>query len=336
MSENVIDLRSLRIAVLLGGASAERQVSLHSGEAVAAALGSRGHRVRCIDPAQTELSTVDWPRFDAAFIALHGRFGEDGQIQSLFESWGVPYTGSRAAASRLAFSKSAAKERFCACGVPTPPYVLIHESDGLVELRRVAERIGYPLVMKPDASGSSLGVSLVKTAADLPAAVARCFAEGPFGLLEQAIPGTEWTVGFVDEEPLPLIRIDAQGEFFDFAAKYEDEATGYCLEPHLPSATRREIELVAAAAVSAVGVQGISRVDLRLDPTNRPWVLEVNTVPGFTDHSLVPKAAAHAGLSLGELCERAIHCGLQSHRESRQNEHNRPTRPNSDALRHAG
>lgn len=336
MSENVIDLRSLRVAVLLGGDSTEREISLRSGEAVAAALKSLGHRVVAVDPAETKLASIDWPKFDIAFLALHGQFGEDGQIQSLFESWGVPYTGSDAAAARLSFSKSAAKERFSACGIPTPEYVLIHESDSPAQLHRAAGQIGYPLVVKPDASGSSLGVSIVTSPGELSTACAACFTEGPFGLLERMIAGSEWTLGLIDEERLPLIRIDARREFYDFAAKYDDDATGYELADGPPTATLERIAAVAAGAAAAIGTCGIARVDVRVDERQQPWVLEVNTIPGFTDHSLVPKAAAHAGIGFPQLCKRAIESGLQAHRIRRHNAENVSRRTQTDVLRPAG
>jgi D-alanine-D-alanine ligase len=336
VSENVIDLRSLRVAVLMGGDSSEREISLRSGAAVAAALRALGHRVSLIDPAETKLAGIDWPRFDVAFLALHGRFGEDGQIQSLFESWGVPYTGSDAAAARLAFSKSAAKERFSACGVPTPEYVLIHESDSLAQLHRSARQIGFPLVAKPDASGSSLGVSLVNSPDQLSAACAACFEEGAFGLLERMVAGSEWTLGLIDEERLPLIRIDARREFYDFTAKYDDDETGYQFAADLPIATLERITAAAAGAATSIGTCGIARVDVRLDEQQRPWVLEVNTIPGFTDHSLVPKAASYAGIGFPQLCERAIESGLRAHQIRRHNAKNASIRAQTDALRPAG
>lgn len=336
MSDGVVERNSWRVAVLRGGESAERAVSLRSGAAVAEVLRSRGHRVTCIDPAECDLVRIDWPKFDIAFVALHGRFGEDGQIQTLFDSWGVPYTGSDAATSRLAFSKSAAKERFAACGVPTPEYLLIHESDSLSELHAAAERIGYPLVVKPDASGSSLGVSVVHGPDQLAAAMTQCFAEGPFGLIERAVEGTEWTLGLIDDFSLPLIRIDAQRSFYDFKAKYDDESTGYQLAFDVPETTQQQIIRAASSAAAAVGTCGIARVDVRLDHDARPWVLEVNAVPGFTDHSLVPKAAAHAGIAFGELCERAIRSGLNAHARRRHNTHNDSLRAEFAPLRSAG
>ncbi len=325
----------LRVVVLQGGTSAEREISLKSGAAVSAALTGRGHLVRRTDPADAPLTSVDWPRFDAAFIALHGRFGEDGGVQALLDGWGVPYTGSDASASRLAFSKSASKERFAACHVPTPAYRLVHISDSLRHLRQAAKGLGYPLVMKPDASGSSLGVSFVNEPGQLQAAAERCFEQGSFGLLEQAVAGTEWTLAVVDGERLPLIRIEPRQTFYDFAAKYEDGETGYCLDPDVSPELMRTIEEVGAAACRAVGTRGIARADLRVDAALKPWVLEVNTIPGLTDHSLVPKAADRHGWSLGELCERAVRSCLRDRLSGPPNSQDAQTRQDSPSLREA-
>lgn len=300
----------LRVAVLCGGPSAERDVSLKSGAAVARSLESLGHIVREIDPAQVDVARCDWDQFDVAFIALHGKFGEDGQVQQILEQALVPYTGSGVAASRLAFSKSASKERFAQHQVPTAPYVLIHESDTAHRIVQQAEQLGFPLVVKPDTQGSSLGVTIVDSAADLPAALARCFHYDAFGLLEQAIRGSEWTVGLLDDRALPPIRIETDRAFFDYAAKYEDDETRYEFDSDVPADQVDRIVQAARGACAAVGTSGLARVDLILDQTGRPQVLEVNTVPGLTDHSLVPKAAARLGLSLADLCQACLSSAL--------------------------
>ena len=296
----------LQIAVLCGGASSERSVSLESGAAVVSALAGRGHKVTPLDPAEVDLAMVEWGRFDAAFLALHGAFGEDGHVQTQLEGFGVSYTGSDADTSRLAFSKSASKERFAQHNVPTPPYVLIHESDDAARIHQQAKMRGYPLVVKPDAQGSSLGVSIVQTPDELPQALARCFHLDRFGVLEAYIAGSEWTVGLLDDETLPLIRIETARPFYDFYAKYEDEATEYLFDFALPAPVVKAIETAGRRAGAALGTRGLARVDLRLDRYNQPWVLELNTIPGFTSHSLVPKAAARMGIGFGELCERAV------------------------------
>jgi D-alanine-D-alanine ligase len=299
----------LRVAVLSGGPSEERAISLESGLAVARVLGERGHEVITIDPGLTPLQAAHFRDVDVAFLALHGRVGEDGQIQALLERMGILYTGSGPSASRLAFSKSAAKEKFFQSGVPTPDYVLVHESDSVVRTHELAERVGFPLVVKPDSQGSSLGVSIVHSPETLPEALVHCFRFDSFGLMEKAILGTEWTVGLLEDQPFPPIEIESPRAFFDFTAKYEDVSTAYRFEHSIPHDVVHSIIEAGRNAARSLGVAGLSRVDLRLDRQSRPWVLEVNTIPGLTDHSLVPKAAAHAGVELGDLCERCIeHC----------------------------
>jgi D-alanine-D-alanine ligase len=302
----------LRVAVLRGGESAERDVSLASGAAVVDALVSRGHEVITVDPAETLIDTMDWSNIDVAFLALHGRFGEDGETQTRLDELGVRYTGSNAATSRLAFSKSASKERFIQENVATPAYVLIHESDDATRIQQRAMQVGFPLVIKPDAQGSSLGVSYVSASEHLPDALTQCFHYDRFGLLESAIAGTEWTASFLDDEPLPLIRIEHDGPLFDFNAKYEDANTNYTFEFDLPSNVIQAIQACALQACQSLGTTGLVRVDLRLDRFQQPWVLEVNTIPGLTDHSLAPKAAAFAGIDFSELCERMVTSCLES------------------------
>lgn len=305
-------LTPLSVAVLAGGDSAERVISLASGEAVTRALTERGHTVTVVDPAQVDLQSFDWSGLDVAFLALHGRNGEDGSIQELLEKAEMPYTGSDAAASRLGFSKSATKERFFQNSVPTPQYVLIHESDTAERILAHARSLGFPLVVKPDTQGSSLGVSIVRSADELPQALTKCFHYDAFGILEPLISGTEWTVGMLDETVLPLIQITTDRAFFDYDAKYHDETTGYCFDFDVTTDVVKSIERAARAACQSIGTRGLARVDMILDRFRQPWVLEVNTIPGLTDHSLVPKAAARIGLSLGELCERAIQSCLRT------------------------
>lgn len=308
----------LTIAVLAGGVSAEREISLRSGAAVARALVSLDHTVVELDPQRVELRRYDWTGIDAVFIALHGQFGEDGQVQAVLENVGIAYTGSGVQASRLGFSKSAAKERFLQHHVPTPSYVLIHESDTADGILEQARGLGFPLVVKPDTQGSSLGVSIVRSPDELSAALTRCFHLDSYGLLESAIVGTEWTVGLLDDMVLPPIQIETPREFFDYEAKYADDETKYRFEFDVRGDVVRRIEHVARNACRALETRGLARVDLMLDKFQRPWVLEVNTVPGLTDHSLVPKAAARMGMSFPELCERAIQSCL--HPVSRRDE----------------
>lgn len=304
--------RPLEIALLYGGPSAEREVSLESGREIGAALLRKGHRVTAIDPGEEAVETeaflrlAEWRRFDVAFLALHGTFGEDGTVQRLLDSVGVPYTGSDARASALAFSKSAAKARFAAEGVATAAYAIVRRGDPMSRTARDAAAVGFPLVVKPDAQGSSLGVSVVRSPSELAAALERCFALGPSGLIERFIPGAEWTVGFLGDEPLPPMCVSTPREFLDFDAKYRDESTTVSFGGEGSPEVSGRVTAVAAAARRALGVTVVCRVDLRVDPGGTPWVLEVNTLPGFTPHSAVPTAAARIGLGFDDLCERVI------------------------------
>ncbi len=307
-----VELAPLRIAVLAGGESAERKISLQSGAACAAALEAAGHDVVMVDPAIDNLDRFDWSQIDVAFLALHGTFGEDGGVQQILKRRGVAFTGSGSEASRLAFSKSGAKERFSLSGVPTPTSFVIHESDSLEEIAARAEEIGYPLVVKPDAQGSSIGVTLVRSPDDLNDAVSQCFYFDAYGLLETAVEGEEWTLAVIDGQPLPLIRIGTNNTFFDYEAKYEDDATRYEFVDDLDPEIRNRLTEAGLAACRALGTTEFARVDLILDGNGQPTVLEVNTIPGMTDHSLVPKAAARIGLSMSDLCNLIVARTLES------------------------
>jgi D-alanine-D-alanine ligase len=313
-------LNPLRVAVLSGGDSAERSISLKSGAAVAEALAARGHEIISIDPAESSLDTYDWSGVDVAFLALHGSFGEDGAAQRILESHEVLYTGSDSQASMLAFSKSAAKERFTASGISTPEYALIHKDDQSERAVEQAAAVGYPLVVKPDCQGSSLGVVIVDDESGLAAAVAQCFALDSFCLLERAILGSEWTLGIIDDDPLPLIRIGTDHQFFDFEAKYNDDNTEYNFDESISDKLRNDLTEIGIQACRTLGTKGVARVDIMVDADGNPWILEVNTIPGMTDHSLVPKAAANIGLDMGHLCEvvleRAIKAGQRELRRA--------------------
>ena len=304
-------LAPLRVAVLAGGDSAERSISVKSGSAVATALTERGHKVTVIDPAEISLDTYDWSSVDIVFLALHGTFGEDGGVQQILEARNVLFTGSDSEASRLAFSKSAAKERFTLSGIKTPEYALVHRNDSLDRITRQAAEIGYPLVVKPDCQGSSLGVVIVNDQSALADAVAQSFVLDNFCLLERTIVGAEWTLGAIDDDPLPLIRIGTDHQFFDFEAKYNDDGTEYHFDESIPDDFRKQLTEIGVAACRTLGTKGVARVDIMVDRAGQPWVLEVNTIPGLTDHSLVPKAAARIGLDMGQFCEVVIKRALQ-------------------------
>lgn len=305
-------LDALCVAVLCGGDSAERLISIQSGAAVAGALESRGHHVIVIDPAETNLDTYDWCGIDVAFLALHGTFGEDGGVQKILESHNVIFTGSDSDASKLAFSKSAAKERFTLSGISTPEYTLVHKDDAPERIVKQARAVGYPLVVKPDCQGSSLGVVFVDDEAELAAAVAQSFSLDSFCLLEKAIYGSEWTLGVIDDDPLPLIRIGTDHQFFDYQAKYNDGRTEYSFDTAISNDLRATLTETGLQACRTLGTGGVARVDIMVDDSGRPWILEVNTIPGMTDHSLVPKAAAEIGLDMGQLCEVVIERALRT------------------------
>ncbi len=301
------DFRSLRVAVLAGGNSSERQISILSGWQVASALETAGHQTTWFDPAEVQLAAIPWDEFDACFIALHGGAGEDGRIQQQLERLGVPYTGSGPAASWLAMSKSAGKERFLQAGVPTPDYFLVRSADAPRDIARRARRLGFPLVVKPDSQGSSLGVGIAPDARGLRACLEKAFALDPFAIVERRIEGREFTVAVLDRRPLPLLEIVAAELIFSFDAKYSSPETDYRFESGLPTDIEAELTEVAVGAAEALGTRGLVRVDLMRDRAGRSWVLEVNTVPGLTARSLAPQAAARAGISMPQLCTWMVH-----------------------------
>jgi D-alanine-D-alanine ligase len=298
------------VAVLLGGWSAEREVSLASGRAVIDALRSRGHDVCQMDPAEIDILSYPWSHVEVAFVALHGGFGEDGTLQTILDELAVPYTGCGPDACRLAMSKRASKACFARAGVPTPDYHVATDSDSPAATAEVAIRLGYPVVTKPDSQGSSIGVTIVREPAGLADALAQCFHYDSRAIVERFVTGRELTVAILDGQPLPPIEIRTPRGFYDYQAKYHDDMTQYLFDLDLSPMVLSHIEQVAVGASAALGCRGVVRVDLRLDADLRPWVLEVNAVPGLTDHSLVPKSAARAGISFPELCDRLIRTPL--------------------------
>ncbi|TMH94082.1 MAG: D-alanine--D-alanine ligase [Betaproteobacteria bacterium] len=292
-----------KVAVLLGGKSAEREVSLKSGGMVLNALRSRGVDALPFDPAERGLDALIGERFERAFIALHGRFGEDGTVQGVLEWLGIPYTGSGVLASALAMDKLRTKLLWHAEGLPTPPYaVLTKDSD----LRAVARKLGVPLMVKPASEGSSIGMSKVRSAARLDEAYALAVNYDRVVIAEKFIDGTELTAGILGDQVLPLIKIETPRDFYDYEAKYIADDTRYIVPCGLSAGRERDMQALCLKAFRAVGCRGWGRVDLMLNRQGRPFVLEVNTVPGMTDHSLVPKAARAVGMSYEDLCLRIL------------------------------
>ncbi|MCH8044858.1 MAG: D-alanine--D-alanine ligase [Planctomycetes bacterium] len=294
---------SLQLVVLYGGDSPEREISLASGRSVARALQSAGHDVSLIDPAETVIEAINWHDVDACFIALHGGAGEDGRIQQRLQQQGVPYTGSDPAASRLAMSKRASKDAFRAAGIPTPPCVLVEPCDTPSQAARKVIPLGYPMIVKPDEQGSSLGVEVVTEAVELAAATRRCRQFGPQVLAERLVVGRELTISVLGRRALPVLEIVSPNGLFDYRAKYSSPDTEYRLRTGLSEAVLADVSQVAVTAAEALATRGLVRVDVILDREDRPWVLEVNTVPGMTERSLSPKAAAEAGLDMPQLCD---------------------------------
>lgn len=305
--------RRWRVAMLQGGDSAERVISLQSGAEVEDALRAAGHTVLTVDPAEDSLIDFDWDRVDLAFLVLHGTHGEDGHIQQELEEIGIPYTGSGAEASRLAFHKHLAKECFLRAGLATPRFHVITPSHALSDIRRHATRLGFPLVVKPDAQGSSLGVTILHDEAGLNEAINIARELDDTILLEEFIAGEEWTVPILDNRALLPIRIGTSHHFFDFEAKYLDHKTDYQVIDDPENRLAARLQQVSVRACQTLGCRGISRVDLRVDDQSRIWILEVNTIPGMTSHSLVPKSAGAQGWTMSRLCEEIIHSALEHH-----------------------
>lgn len=293
----------LRIAVLAGGSSAEREVSLRSGAAVAEALELACHAASVFDPATIVLDQICWAQFDLAFIALHGGAGEDGRVQAELASLSVPFTGSDAESCRLAMSKVESKARFRQCGVPTPAAVTIPAGQSVEYASERAARLGFPVIVKPNAEGSSVGVSVARSRDELATALLGARAYDDTCIIEPFIVGREFTVAVLEDCALPTIEIVAPGQLFSYEAKYASSETKYCFDFELPSRERKEIERVALAATRALGTAGLVRVDLMLSKRGEIYVLEVNAIPGMTARSLAPLAASRAGLSMPELCD---------------------------------
>ncbi len=305
--------RALNIVVLKGGRSSEREVSLDSGECIANALRALGHNVLEVVVNDHSLNGFGGFRPDIAFVALHGGFGEDGGMQALLEARGIPYTGSGVEASKLAMNKVASKELFFAAGVPTPEYFGVTGSAPSSSHRALAERLGFPVVVKPVAEGSSVGVTIVTEMEGLEAGLKDAFVYGGEAMIEKFVPGREMTVGILDGRALPVVEIVPKGGYYDYHAKYKAEDTEYLTEFELDSGVYRAMQEACVNAHNALGCKVFSRVDVRLDPANNFFVLEVNTIPGFTSHSLLPKAAKAAGIDFGDLCQRIVEVSLREH-----------------------
>jgi D-alanine-D-alanine ligase len=288
----------------MGGRSAEREISLMSGRSVLAALRSKGVDAHAFDPAERDLTALKGEGYARCFIALHGRGGEDGTVQGTLEVLGLPYTGSGVMGSAIAMDKWRTKMIWLANGLPTPRYRILTGSD---DWTAVAQDLGLPLIVKPANEGSTLGLTKVTSVEKLPQAyelAAKKYRD--IALAEQFIDGPEYTASIVADEALPLIRIEAPQGNYDYQNKYFTNDTKYHCPSGLPPAEEERLKALALQAFRLLGCTGWGRVDLMLDGERRPWLLEVNTSPGMTDHSLVPMAARARGIAFEELVMRIL------------------------------
>ena len=293
-----------KVAVLLGGRSAEREISLMSGNAVLKALRAKGVDAHPFDPAERDLFDLRREGFARCFIALHGRGGEDGTVQGALEVLGMPYTGSGVLGSAVAMDKWRTKMIWLANGLPTPRYRILAADD---DWNAIAQELALPLIVKPANEGSTLGLTKVTSATQLPAAYQLAAVKyRDLALAEQFIDGPEYTASIVADAPLPLIRIEAPQGNYDYQNKYFTDDTKYHCPSGLPSEREVALQALALKAFRVLGCSGWGRVDLMLDRQGRAFLLEVNTVPGMTDHSLVPMAARAVGMSYEDLCLRIL------------------------------
>jgi D-alanine-D-alanine ligase len=292
-----------KVGVLAGGPSNEREVSLRSGKAVYEALIGCGCDAILLDVKDDICDIIKRSAIDMAFIALHGRFGEDGAVQRILEDMGVPYTGSGVEASRLALDKIATKNVFLGCGIPAPRYTVFEKGDFSA---KSAHAMGWPVVVKPQFEGSSIGLSIARDEGSLIRAVEKAFEYGDKVLLEEYINGRELTVGILGDKALPVIEIVTSQGVYDYEAKYKDPDTKYLVPAPIEEKFAKLAGLLGEKSHRSLGCRSFSRVDMMMDKTGRIFVLEVNTIPGMTERSLLPKAAAAAGIDFGALCVKLL------------------------------
>lgn len=292
-----------KVAVLMGGRSAEREISLQTGAAILAALRRQGVDAHGIDAGGTVVSDLVEGAFDCVFNALHGRGGEDGVIQGALESLNLPYTGSGVLGSALSMDKLRCKWIWQRLGLPTPDFTLVRAEE---DLESAARELGFPLMLKPVHEGSSLGAARVGAREDLRQAWVNASRYDDDIICERWLPGGDYTVGILHGLALPAIKIETEREFYDYQAKYLDDDTRYLCPCGLPQELEAELADLALQAFDAIGAGGWGRVDLLLDESHRPSLIDVNTVPGMTGHSLVPMAAGRAGLDFDNLVLRVL------------------------------
>lgn len=335
-------MRFGKIGVILGGPSSERDISIRSGKAISNALRNRGHTVIEIGENSPIEEGILTSGIDIAFIALHGRYGEDGTVQQFLEDTGIAYTGSGPVASKKALDKHIAKTIFSEKNIPTPEYILIDvnpvrskphsppkagtpeigertsnevkpnsiERDLNLTISEIKDKLSFPVVLKPVDEGSSIGLSIVKQEDELKGAIIEASKYNRKIIVEKYISGSEITVGILGNAPLAVVQIVPKKGFYSYEAKYTSGMTDYIVPARLPPDVYRKVQYLGLAAHNALGCRDFSRVDIRLDPNGNPWVLEVNTIPGFTQTSLLPKSAKAVGIEFSELCERILELAL--------------------------
>lgn len=297
----------MRVTVLYGGPSAEREVSLVSGKAVIEGLCSMGHDVHASDVSPTDLSGLDRPA-DVVFPVLHGAFGESGELQEILEARGLSFVGSGSRASRLGMNKAETKKAWEKAGLPTPPYAVLTRAGGDLPIKA-------PCAVKALDSGSSIDVYVCQTQAAADRAIAEVLGRHGLVLVERLIKGPELTVGLLEERPLAPIRIVPKGAFFDYEAKYKSKDTEHRFDTGLPADVVERCRELARRANEVVGARDLARVDIMIDAaTNEPYLLEINTLPGFTPVSLLPEAARHGGIEFGPLVDRLVRWAFQRRR----------------------
>jgi len=292
-----------KVAVLMGGRSGEREISLRSGNAVLAALVNAGVDAHGIDVDEHIFNRLQDEKFKHAFIALHGRGGEDGCIQGGLEMIGLPYTGSGVMASSICMDKIMTKKIWLAMGISTPRFSEIHDS---TKFKDVANHLGLPFIVKPSCEGSSLGIAKITSEAEFVVACLKAHAFSGELMAEEWVQGGEYTISVLDDEALPVIQLQTPHDFYDFEAKYKSNDTQYLLPCGLEEMAEVQLQVQALQAFRATNATSWGRVDVMLDDQGKSWFLEVNTVPGMTDHSLVPMAAKHIGIDFQQLVLRIL------------------------------
>lgn len=303
----------IKVAVLSGGIGHERAVSVESGKCISKALAEAGFNVVTSDIRPDYMDILDDSSIDCFFLALHGEFGEDGKLQQILEDKSLVYTGSGPEASRLAFDKMAAKRKFSQASVTTPRGIEFENNTNIAEFEKSLRKFGNKFVVKPTRQGSSVGIAIVEGVEDAIAACKKCLADYGNCMAEEFIKGRELTVGVLFGRALPIIEIKPKREFYNYQAKYVDDDTEFLFDTIGSAALKSKIEAAAINCFNALGCRHFSRIDFLLDERNQQaYVLEVNTIPGFTSHSLLPMAAAKAGIKISALCEKIVRTTIES------------------------